>query len=62
MDGEDPYTYVAEHRLQRAADLLRASNLSATEVALECGFASSSHFTVAFKRAFGASPTEFRRG
>lgn len=60
--GKTPYTYVAEHRLQRAADLLRASNLSATEVALECGFASSSHFTVAFKRAFGASPTEFRRG
>nr|WP_037072764.1 AraC family transcriptional regulator [Rhizobium sp. PDO1-076] len=60
--GKTPYTYVAEHRMQRAADLLRATDLSATEIALECGFASSSHFTVAFKRAFGASPSEFRRG
>lgn len=59
--GKTPHTYVAEHRLQRAADLLRATELSATEIALECGFASSSHFTVAFKRAIGASPSEFRR-
>lgn len=59
--GKTPHTYVAEHRLQRAADLLRATDLSATEIALECGFASSSHFTVAFKRAIGVSPSEFRR-
>jgi AraC-like DNA-binding protein len=60
--GKTPHAYVAEHRMQRAAGLLRATDLSATEIALECGFASSSHFTVAFKRAYGAGPSEFRRG
>lgn len=60
--GKSPHAYVAEHRMQRAAGLLRATDLSATEIALECGFASSSHFTVAFKRAYGAGPSEFRRG
>ncbi|WP_245449081.1 AraC family transcriptional regulator [Phyllobacterium sophorae] len=59
--GKTPHSYVAEHRLKRAVDLLRATDLSATDIALECGFSSSSHFTVAFKQAFRTGPSEFRR-
>jgi AraC-like DNA-binding protein len=59
--GKTPHSYLAEHRLKRAVDLLRDTDLLATEIALDCGFASSSHFTYAFKRAFGAGPSEFRR-
>ncbi|WP_250889186.1 AraC family transcriptional regulator [Mesorhizobium sp. dw_380] len=59
--GMTPHAFIARRRLDRSADMLRSTNMSATEIALECGFGSSSHFTVAFKRAFGASPTEFRR-
>lgn len=59
--GMTPHAFIAQRRLERSADMLRSTDLSATEIALECGFGSSSHFTVAFKRAFGASPTEFRR-
>ncbi|MEO5757844.1 MAG: AraC family transcriptional regulator, partial [Mesorhizobium sp.] len=59
--GMTPRAFIARHRLAQSADMLRSTNLSATEIALECGFASSSHFTIAFKRAFGACPTEFRR-
>jgi AraC-like DNA-binding protein len=59
--GKTPHSYVAEHRLKRAVDLLRTTDLSATDIALGCGFASSSHFTVAFKQALGTGPSEFRR-
>lgn len=59
--GKSPHAFVAAHRLERAVDLLRTTEHSATEIALECGFASSSHFTYAFKRTYGMGPLEFRR-
>jgi AraC family transcriptional regulator len=59
--GMTPHVFIARRRLDHSADMLRSTNMSATEIALECGFGSSSHFTIAFKRAFGASPTEYRR-
>lgn len=59
--GKSPHAFVAAHRLARAVDLLRTTELSATEIAFDCGFASSSHFTYAFKRAYGTGPLEFRR-
>lgn len=59
--GMTPHAFIAQRRLEQSADMLRSTNMSATEIALECGFASSSHFTTAFKRAFGTKPIEFRR-
>lgn len=59
--GMTPHAFIAKRRLEQSADLLRSTKLSATQIALECGFASSSHFTIAFKRAFGTNPIEFRR-
>lgn len=59
--GKTPSAYMADLRLKRALDLLRATDRSATEIALECGFASSSHFAYAFKRVHGAGPSEYRR-
>lgn len=40
-------------RLERAAALLRASKISITQAALECGFESVSHFSRAFKKQYG---------
>jgi AraC-like DNA-binding protein len=59
--GETPHGFMARRRLERSADMLRLSTTSATEIALECGFGSSSNFSIAFRREFGQSPTEFRR-
>ncbi|WP_439632344.1 helix-turn-helix domain-containing protein [Shinella sp.] len=59
--GKSPRSYVATRRLERAVDRLRTTELTATEIAFECGFASSSHFTYSFKRAYGTGPLEFRR-
>ncbi|AYD04885.1 AraC family transcriptional regulator [Neorhizobium sp. NCHU2750] len=59
--GKTPHAYMLEHRLERAADLLRTTDRLAIDIALECGFASPSHFTTVFRNAFATSPIEFRR-
>lgn len=43
-------------RLDRARRLLRTTSLSVTEVALACGFVSSSHFARVFRGRFGFPP------
>lgn len=59
--GETPYHFVCSRRLARAQQLLIESNMGLAELALACGFASQSHFTAAFSKAFGTSPGRYRR-
>jgi len=47
-------------RLEQAAHLLRTTSGSVTEVAVACGFPSSSHFSRVFRDAFGHSPSTGR--
>jgi AraC family transcriptional regulator len=58
--GETPHAYLTRHRLDRAAYLLRKSNLSVTEICLETGFESLGSFSSLFSRHFGKSPRDFR--
>lgn len=48
--------YLRELRMDRAAELLRAGRLNVTEVAMEVGYSSSSHFSTAFHETFGCCP------
>ncbi|MAX23885.1 MAG: hypothetical protein CMJ19_05205 [Phycisphaeraceae bacterium] len=48
-------------RLERARQLLVGSSLSMTQIALEIGFNSSSHFTRLFQRHVGVSPLTYRQ-
>jgi AraC family transcriptional regulator len=48
-------------RLALALDRLANRSTSLTELALDLGFSSHSHFTAAFQRSFGTSPSSFRR-
>ena len=43
-------------RLERAATLLRTGQCNATEAAMQVGYSSLSHFTVAFRERFGCCP------
>jgi AraC family transcriptional regulator len=60
--GLTPYQYVLEHRLRRAADLLKTGNTPIAAIALQCGFGNPSHFSVKFHAHFGVSPSRYRRG
>lgn len=59
--GETPYHFVCSRRLARPQRLLTDSEMELAELALSCGFASQSHFTAAFSKAFGTSPGRYRR-
>ena len=54
--GQTIQQFLRQARLERAAELLRAGRHNVTEAALEVGYNSLSHFTVAFREAFGCCP------
>ena len=56
-----PAQYYRRLRLEKARDLLLHTNLPTLEVACLTGFASSSHFAMAYQRQFGQRPSEARR-
>lgn len=58
--GIPPHQYVLRRRIERAKSMLRVAAPTVADVALECGFASQSHFTDAFHRAVGTTPRRFR--
>jgi AraC-like DNA-binding protein len=49
-------------RLKRAAQLLRESGMSVTEIAYNVGFKDPSHFSKLFKKQFGVSPKSYIGG
>jgi AraC family transcriptional regulator len=61
MVGMPPYRYLISLRIQRAALLLRDSDLTVTQILHRVGFHSPSHFTTTFRRHMGMSPTDYRR-
>ena len=58
--GVSPYRYVLERRVERAKLMLRSARASLVDISLSVGFYSQSHFTSAFGRMVGATPTEFQ--
>ncbi len=56
------YDYVVRSRLSRALDVVLDSDAGLTEIALDAGFASHSHFTARFRAFFGQTPQQLRRG
>jgi AraC-like DNA-binding protein len=59
--GLTPAAYVSERRVERAQDLLRATNLTVTEVCHAVGFSSLGSFSSRFREITGETPSEFQR-
>ena len=59
--GVSPATYQTRRRVERAQDLLRATNLTVTEVCHAVGFASLGSFSSKFRELVGETPSEFQR-
>ncbi|MGE0813268.1 MAG: helix-turn-helix domain-containing protein [Vicinamibacterales bacterium] len=58
--GATPHQYRVRTRLQRAKDGLAAGG-TVTDVCLDVGFSSLGSFSSLFSRAFGESPSAYRR-
>jgi AraC-like DNA-binding protein len=59
--GMPPHRYLARMRVAKGRELLTGTNLSIGEISDSLGYASSSHFSHAFKQLTRCSPQEYRR-
>lgn len=58
---KSPVSYLTEYRLEKSIEMLNNLSYSITEIALQCGFNSSSYFTEIFHRNIGCTPSEYRK-
>lgn len=61
-EGTGPGEFICRQRLARAVDLMKVSGDSVKGIAMKCGFQSSGYFCKVFRKAYGVSPGEFKRG
>ena len=59
--GESPIAYIRWRRIRRAQELMLASRLTLSQVALECGMCDQAHFSRTFRRIVGINPRAWRR-
>jgi AraC family transcriptional regulator len=59
--GLSPHRYLLVHRIKCAKEMMNDHNRTLTQIALDCGFSSSSQFSVVFRRIMGVSPRKYRR-
>lgn len=59
--GEPPHRYWTRRRIERAMALMGNPRASVTDIALDVGYATTSAFSVAFRRITGQTPTDYRR-
>ncbi|MDA3927003.1 MAG: AraC family transcriptional regulator [Kiritimatiellae bacterium] len=61
ITGLPPYQFQLACRLEKAKHLLTTTELPITRIAFDLGFCASQHFSGHFKRAFGITPTAWRK-
>ena len=61
ITGLTPHGLIKQYRLKKAADLLKNSNISVSEVIYETGFNSRSYFYKSFNEMFQCHPKDFGR-
>ncbi|NBI67733.1 AraC family transcriptional regulator [Pseudoflavonifractor sp. 60] len=59
--GLSPFQYLTDLRLRQSCRLLAHTGLSVTEIAVSCGFGTSSYFSRTFRCRFGCAPREYRK-
>ena len=58
---ESPFAYLIGWRIGQAKKLLKSTDLSITEVAVETGFSNGAYFSKIFRRECGKTPGTYRR-
>ncbi len=59
--GLTPANYITFKKLEYAKHLLRTTELTVTQIALDAGFSSSNYFSTVLRNQSSYSPSEFRR-
>lgn len=53
--------YIKQKRIDKAAVLLKKTDLSIEEISVQVGFSSASYFSIIFKKQKGISPIKYRK-
>ena len=59
--GDSIAAHIREHRMERAAELLRGTDLGMAQIAQQIGYESASKFSAEFRKHFGLLPSEYRK-
>ena len=57
--GVSPKQYLLHRRIQKAMSLLGTDYFSIADISSQCGFSDPKHFSVAYKKITGKTPTEY---
>ena len=60
MLNTSPFGYLMDYRVRRAADLLRETDRTVTDIAYACGFFGTSYFGKVFKKSMNCTPGQYR--
>lgn len=55
-----PAKYIRKRKLEKAAKLLKRTDLRISAICYECGFVDLAHFSKTFQKEYTVSPSEFR--
>lgn len=58
--GQTPNTYLTNYRLQKSMNLLKNTDMTVLEIALNSGFGGSSYFSEIFRKKYKISPSKYR--
>lgn len=59
--GQPIHNWILHRRVQRAAELLRSTDMTVLQIAQSVGYDSVSQFNVVFRRTFGTAPSLYRK-
>lgn len=60
LTKQTPMNYVTYYRVEQAANMLLATDMSVTDVAFRCGFNDTGYFIKCFKKIKGVTPKQFQ--
>lgn len=60
LNGISPWDYITIKRVEKAIEMLKASQDTVIEIALRCGFNNTANFNRAFKKVTGRVPRDYR--
>lgn len=59
LTGQTPVEYIRSYRLEKAAMLMKKSDLTIAEIAYQVGFSTPNYFAKSFKAKYNVLPSEF---
>ena len=58
--GKSPQEFLISYRMKKAAELLKLTSLSISDIGNAVGYPNQLHFSRAFKHVYGISPRQWR--